>query len=172
MTKKEVIAKAKEFCKENNVNDYPVEIVSLCNKFGLKVYEKYLPSDVSGSIVVGSDKFDRYNSGNFIMINLMDSPQRRRFTIAHELAHFILHKEPGQALYAHRDAGQHDQTEVEANIFASYVLMPDELIKDALDRLEDHRHLPLSVKVGYISREFAVSRDAAQVRLAQFGITS
>lgn len=172
MTKKEVIAKAKEFCNEHNVNDYPVEIISLCNKFGLKVYERYLPSNVSGSIVVGSGKFDRYNSGNFIMVNLMDSPQRRRFTIAHELAHFILHKESGQALYAHRDAGQHDQAEVEANTFAAYVLMPDELLKDALERLGDHKQLPLPVKVNYISREFAVSRDAAQVRLAQFGITS
>lgn len=170
MNRREIISKAKEFCKENEVSEYPVPIIGLCNKQGLKVYEEYLPEDVSGFIVVQNDNFAHYNTGRLIVANLLDSPKRRRFTIAHELAHYILHKGSDNTLYAHRDAGQRGEIETEANIFASYILMPDNLLEDALKTLGNAKALPPFILVEIISNEFAVSLEAAQIRLQQHGV--
>ena len=56
MNKREVIAKAEEFCKKHNINQYPVRIASLCSHYDLSVREEYLPENVSGFIVVQKEK--------------------------------------------------------------------------------------------------------------------
>lgn len=171
MRKSEIIEKAKEVCKEKNVSEYPVKIVDLCKKYGITVYEEYLPSQVSGFIVIQDEKFNKYDSGKVIVVNLSELGSRRRFTVAHELGHYILHRKEDEPLYAHRDSGADGQIEQEANIFASNILMPEELVRHALD-LNDKPLVELSdfYKIGYIANQFAVSRTAAQVRLEQLGI--
>lgn len=173
MEKKDVIQKAKNFCQEHNISNYPVNIVNLCSQNGLKVFEEYLPNDVSGFIVVQPDDFENYKTGKLIVVNLSDIPKRRRFTIAHELAHYILHKQESATLYAHRDAGQHGGIETEADTFASNILMPENLVRIAIKRLESESRvkLPLSMKISYISNEFAVSLEAARIRLENLGIS-
>ncbi|MBQ8836416.1 MAG: ImmA/IrrE family metallo-endopeptidase [Clostridia bacterium] len=172
MVKSEIIEKAKEFCEEHNINSYPVKIVDLCSKYGISVFEEYLPDDVSGIIAVRDEIFDDFNTNRLIVVNLSDSARRRRFTIAHELAHYMLHRN-GSQIYAHRDAGQNGGIENEANVFASNILMPEHLVRSALSHLEDESwgFIPSSVKAEYIADEFAVSVSAAQVRLEQLGIS-
>ena len=167
MNKREVINKAENFCYQNGIDEYPVKIVSICQKYGFSVYEKYLPTDVSGYVVDQEDPFLDFNTGKVIVANLYDSARRRRFTIAHELAHAILHKEEGSALFAHRDAGQTGPLEVEANTFAAVILMPEELVRLALKKLEQNyaQYISPETKVRYIAAAFAVSVDAAAVRL-------
>lgn len=169
MRKEDIINKAKEFCIENNVNDYPVRIIDLCKAYGISVFEKYLPENVSGYIVIQSKEFRDYNTNKVIVVNLSDSASRRRFTIAHELAHFLLHKKEDETLFAHRDAGQNGGIEHEANIFASNILMPEELVRKALNDIDADNWGELfnSTKIDYIARCFAVSSSAAEVRLKQ-----
>ena len=50
MDKFEVIRMAEEFCRNNELDEYPIEIIPLCNKYGILVYEDQLPKDVSGFI--------------------------------------------------------------------------------------------------------------------------
>lgn len=173
MRKSEVVKRAEQFCRENNIKDYPVKIISLCKKYNISVFEKYLPEEVSGFIVIQGENYKDYGTGRLIVVNQSDVPSRRRFTIAHELAHYLLHRPGGdeEELFAHRDAGQYGGMETEANIFASNILMPKELVSEALSRLKaDVGGKPFeSVKVLYIAQEFAVSRPAAEVRLRQLG---
>lgn len=171
MNKEKIIQRATEFCAENDIKSYPVNIVEICSRYGFKVFEEYLPTGVSGFVVVHKENFDKYDTNRLIVVNLLDSARRRRFTIAHELAHFILHGENGE-VYAHRDAGQNGGIENEANVFASNILMPKELIESALSHLEDEvwGEIPASVKVSYIANNFAVSLPAARVRLEQLGL--
>lgn len=172
MTKEQIITQANEFCKSNNIDNYPVNIVELCKRYGFKVFEEYLPSEVSGFIVAQQDNFRNYGSNKVIVANLADSARRRRFTIAHELAHYMLHKDQSETFYAHRDAGQNGGIETEANIFASSILMPEVLVKQALSELlsPENRMLTNNEKVNYISDLFAVSIPAAKVRLDQLHI--
>lgn len=168
MTKGKIVELAKEFCSKNRIADYPVHIVDLCKQYGIDVFEKYLTPGVSGFIVIQEENFKDYGSNHVIVANLHDSASRRRFTIAHELAHFILHKKPDEALFAHRDAGQTNYMEYEANTFAANILMPEDLVKDVLSQIEsEDGELFISTKIRCVSDAFAVSTAAARVRLEQ-----
>lgn len=172
MKQSEVKKKAEDFCNKNGINSYPVEIVRICKENGLKVFEEYLEPDVSGLIVVDEKNWSKYDTKQFILVNLAESAARRRFTIAHELAHFILHRN-GNQLYAHRDMSNEGSVrssiEQEANYFAANVLMPEALVREKVDDLKNEiwGTLPNFVLVREIADNFAVSESAAEVRLRQ-----
>lgn len=165
-----IVEKAEKFCREYGINEYPVKIVDICQKLGLSVFEEQLPKNVSGLILVQNDDFKNYGTGKLIVINANDSAQRRRFTIAHELAHYMLHRN-GDELYAHRDANNPaNREEYEANEFASNILMPRELVKQAIDEAGVlWNDAPDSMKITHIANRFVVSTSAAAVRLSQLG---
>lgn len=176
MRQSEVKKKAQEFCNKNGISSYPVEIVRICKENGLKVFEEYLNQDVSGLIVVDDKVWTKYNTNQFILVNLAESATRRRFTIAHELAHFVLHRN-GSKLYAHRDMTSNDSNfrssiEQEANYFAANVLMPEELIRNKVEEIREDTWgvLPNFVLIREIADNFAVSESAAEVRLRQLEI--
>ena len=172
MTKKEVVRRAKNFCNKYSIKSYPVDIIKLCNQVGLKVFEEYLPAEVSGFIIIQNDSIPKYGINKVVVVNLQDSPTRRRFTIAHELAHFVLHRDESELLYAHRDAGQNNYIEQEANLFASNILMPEELVKAELSKCQ-HQYfgnIPNHIKTKYIANVFAVSESAAAVRLSLLNV--
>ncbi len=175
MRQSEVEKKAIEFCNDNGIDSYPVEIIKICNNYGLKVFEEYLPRDVSGLIVVDDKIWQKYETNQFILVNLADSAVRRRFTIAHELAHYILHRN-GNKLYAHRDSDVEgvikSSIEREANFFAANVLMPEKLIEEKVEDVKQGvgDKVPNFVLVKEISDYFAVSESAAEVRLKQLDI--
>lgn len=170
VSRREAIRKAEEFCQKHQINEYPVGIISLCRKLDIQVFEEYLEPDVSGFIIIKPDGiYPKYNTGRLIVANASDSAQRRRFTVAHELGHYILHRKNEEELYAHRDAGANGGMESEANIFASVILMPEELVKDSLKNLG--KNVPFSIKAACVSRDFAVSMDAARIRLNELGIS-
>jgi Zn-dependent peptidase ImmA (M78 family) len=72
-------------------------------------------------------------SGFSIVINATESLPRKRFTVAHEIAHFILHRDDLQngivedALF--RNSGLSNKKETEANKLAADILMPYPLIE-------------------------------------------
>lgn len=168
-TKNEVIKKAKAFCKENQIITCPVNIIDICNEKGIKVLEAYLPPEVSGYIMTSKNGVPGYDADQVIIVNLSDAPTRRRFTIAHELAHYVLHKKPEDDIYAHRDVGEYNSKEREANIFASNILMPEELVREEIRRLCDTMWGDVSplIKINRVAERFAVSSSAAEVRLKE-----
>ncbi len=166
---KEVLAQAEEFCLIHDINKYPVNIAALCRKLGFEIYAENLPSDHSGFIIVHPKAKARYGSEKVIVVNSEESPLRQRFTVAHELAHYVLHSN-GEKVYAHRDIlpTQTDSAkETEANTFASAVLMPPDLIKKALEIFEGYALVDFSNerRIEFISKAFAVSKPAAAMRL-------
>ncbi len=171
MNRNEIVEKAKEICNQHGIASYPVNIVDLCNKHGLKVFEECLPPNVAGFIVVQKENFNKYNTNKLIVVNTANSPGRKRFTIAHELGHYVLHNKSGE-LYAHRDAGQSGGIETEANVFASCVLMPESAIDEAVQELKESfwGDIDDASLVHYISERFAVSNEAATVRLRQLKV--
>ena len=167
--KKEIEQLAENFCRKNNIFNYPVPIVKICEQNDIQVFEKYLPNQTSGFIVIQEEDFNNYKTGRLITINLSDTAARRRFTIAHELAHYVLHKSSNEKLYAHRNIGEVTEEEQEANLFASCILMPKSLIMAALKKLDEDflGDVTSHAKIMFISSRFAVSRAAAEVRLKQ-----
>lgn len=175
MKQSEIRKKAEEFCRTNGIKSYPVEIVRICKENGIKVFEEYLDSDVSGLIVVDEKNWEKYETNQFIIVNLAESAVRRRFTIAHELAHYILHRN-GNRLYAHRDmtsdSSARSSIEQEANYFAANILMPETLVREKVEDIKNEiwGKLPNFVLVREIADNFVVSESAAEVRLRQLEI--
>ena len=137
-----------------------VNITQLAYKLGLNVYSSVM-SKTSGYI-----KYE--GSSKNIYVNSLDSVRRQRFTIAHELGHFLLHnqlleKQGGSVLYRNENRGI---LEEQANSCAAALLMPRSMVKSLFNRTS----LPISEKVFELANNFNVSVEAMYVRLSILGL--
>lgn len=94
-------------------------------------------------------------------------PTRRRFVIAHELGHFELHPDSNHVAVAVCTAADikeiYDEgTEVEANTFASELLMPESLWKSEVDVEK-----PSLDVIRELAEDFEVSLTAAAIRFVK-----
>ena len=100
---------------------------------------------------------------------------RRRFTAAHELGHFVLHKDRMAGFIADADISETDEAngdmEREANRFAAELLMPKEVIEARAEELEkEHGACPRVVLAYRLASELLVSREAMRYRLKTLGV--
>lgn len=94
--------------------------------------------ELHGVIVVEIDAFEKFDGVSFsteegypvIVINRNFSNDRKRFSIAHELGHIIMHVAGNFPIPKHRDK------ENEANKFASEFLMPKDSIRNSIRNLK------------------------------------
>jgi Zn-dependent peptidase ImmA (M78 family) len=111
---------------------------------------------------------DRDKSYGSILVNSGSSQRRRRYTIGHELMHFLSERhEPTEDqgfvctkvdMLSPSRVGQHLRQEEEANTFAIELLAPEQLIKKYLVRAADLEHVIAISNERDISREAAVRR--------------
>ncbi len=133
----------------------PVDVIGMAKAMGLKLSKTAeWENGLSGMI-------RREEDGNYrIIVNANHSLHRQRFTIAHELAHFILHKPligdelTDDALYR---SGLSNGIEMEANDLAADILMP----RAQVLRFTRNREMTSSV----MAKEFNVSQSAMATRL-------
>ena len=100
--------------------------------------------------------------GRAIVPNGAGDSGRKRFTIAHEIGHFVLHQEgcrpePGAAV---NEAGRVEEREADA--FAAELLMPEPLVREAV-----REQGPDSAR---LAERFEVSRKAMRARLRHLGM--
>jgi hypothetical protein len=69
----------------------PVNIAGLAKALGLAVRQAYLAPHIAGEIF--PDLYRGGPSGYTIRVNASDSPRQKRLTVAHEIAHFLRHRE-------------------------------------------------------------------------------
>ena len=101
------------------------------------------------------------NGQHVITVNSLETEERQRFTLCHEIAHIILelpsnHKETPSWSYAKRDIN-----EVMCDIFAAELLMPYKMWKEKVPKDE-----PSGEVIKYMATEFGVSFPAAASRYA------
>lgn len=142
----------------------PVQMIPIAEALGLSCYKTLdWPDTISGMIV--RDITRGGPSGFAIYVNGKHSEVRRRFTIAHEVAHFVLHRDligdgiTEDALYR---SGLSDAVEREANGLAAEVLMPRHLVRDAVSQGQRD---PAT-----LAGKFDVSQQAMDYRLANLGL--
>ena len=103
-----------------------------------------------------------------IAYNGKSRPERQRFTIAHELGHFIMHRAQRQRFNCdkqsvHTGIETLRDIEREADDFASNLLMPGDLLRDWIaNQRIDFRVL------GDIAQRFQVSLEALCIRYIKF----
>jgi len=138
----------------------PVPIVDLCHAEGIKVLESgFTDPEISGLIFGVEGRYTIY-------INQDDPSTRKRFTIAHELGHYLLHLRDQESDKGFRDLRQPIQTalrnpdnispyEREANLFAAAILMPEPQVLE---------YEPVADVVS-LAQIFSVSAQAMRIRL-------
>src|ERR1700741_3403986 len=75
---------------EAGIVSAPVAVNQIAKSKGAAVVPYELGDEVSGELVVGENR-------GTIVYNIAHHPNRQRFTIAHELGHFILHLGKGKS---------------------------------------------------------------------------
>lgn len=129
----------RQLAEKHNISLYPLDIEALTAKLGIVILKEDGEEDFSGCIEQRSD-------GRFYLsVNKYHNIRRQRFTIAHELGHYILHRnrlnEIGRETILMREPAALTQVEREANDFASELLIPkaviDAQISRGMNQIED-----------------------------------
>lgn len=106
---------------KNNISTQPLDVEGLCKLLNIDVaYADDLSADVSG-------KLTKTETGWLCIVNANHHSTRQRFTIAHELAHYILHRNQQSNFIDSTYFRKEDSIntmEYEANAFAADLLMP------------------------------------------------
>jgi Zn-dependent peptidase ImmA (M78 family) len=97
-----------------------------------------------------------------ILVSAFTGPERDRFTIAHELGHYVLHSDFGRKRIRAARFGS-DRVEWEANWFAAAFLMPETDFRDTCRRVGTNSTL--------VAARYLVSAKAAEVRMKALNIT-
>lgn len=165
-----------EVLAEHGVVEPPIKVEALARAKGLPIVEQALESDVSGALVSLGNK----NHG--IAVNAAHAPVRKRFTIAHELGHFLLGHDPGDHLdwgftvlrRDGRSSEANDFQEIEANFFAASLLMPKHMLRADVDLKRGfHGEVELDeAEIMTLAKKYGVSRAAMEYRLKNLGFMS
>jgi predicted transcriptional regulator len=138
----------------------PVELDRITRALGLAVA---VDPRLSPGI---SSKIDVQGARVLITVNGGHAPQRQRFTLAHAIAHCILHREAiGTSLVEDghlRGAGLAPALDAEADRYAADLVMPANLVSSFWNQ-----GVRSAAEMG---RRFDVTPEAAQSRLSELGI--
>lgn len=148
----------------------PVPVWELARAQGARIALESLDGDLSGFLY-------RDSSQTVIGVNTQHASVRQNFTIAHELGHMLLHDQ--EQLHLDRsfttmrlrdDVSSQgvDEDEIEANLFAAELLMPDTFLRRDLSGrrtidLYDEDVIP------EMARKYGVSVQALTIRLQYLG---
>jgi len=145
--------KANEILRKYHIRKPPVPVKDIIVKMGLNVRSYDLSDDVSGILVIENDK-------GSIGFNPKNSKTRQRFTLAHELGHFLFHHQSKSNYTAHEIKQEQD-----ANMFAAALLMPKEFLQAELAR-KDYNDLAEADFISALAKVFDVSIQAMTYRIA------
>lgn len=128
-------------------------------KRDIKVFFLALPETVSGMFVYQKD------IGGCILVNASHSSGRQLFSLAHEYAHHLFHREKeGYTAYLSEESVVKTTRELQANKFAAEFLMPKDGIREMF-KLRVKEQEATAQDIIYIADYFGVSFQALVYRL-------
>lgn len=144
-------------------NNRAKKIIEFARFLGFKVFQKNLelPERIYGMIAVDKKYEEKFGTDKIIILDEQDSYYHKRFVVAHELGHYLLHYEENGTLYeTYRGSSAHgDEREQEANKFAAALLMPAEEFRNVSNLYDGD--------VGALSTLFEVPEEAVRRRFKE-----
>ncbi|OGU75443.1 MAG: hypothetical protein A2V93_11975 [Ignavibacteria bacterium RBG_16_34_14] len=153
---------ARKVLKDHKITSIPTDLKKIFDKLGLQFIELDNPSDIDGAIIEIDGK------PRIAVLNKAKSISRQRFTLAHELGHiFLSHNKRDFYEVVENESEVPDSPsekakpskEIEADVFASELLIPYQQLKKHHDRVNDLEN---------ISRLFQVSKDTMSIAIANY----
>jgi Zn-dependent peptidase ImmA (M78 family) len=148
---------------DNKIKNVPVDLEKVASKLGLSIEFQPMDGEMSGCLIRNE------NGGATIGINSHEHSNRQRFTLAHEIAHFILHK--GESTFIDRNFYRNSKDgdsveEMEANDFAAQLLMPEEFLAKDIEDLQKSEDIENGDAIQDLAKKYKVSKQALMFRLA------
>jgi Predicted Zn peptidase len=150
---------ARKFRLDNGISlTEAINIKSLLRKLNILTVFRPLSEEFCGMSLLS------HNGSKFILINSNNAKGRQHFTIAHELYHLFIDKNPAPHICQSIDEGK-DIAEINANMFAASLLMPEDGLFEFISQEEiKSKSINLSTIIK-IEQYFSVSRSALLFRL-------
>lgn len=144
-----------EILIQNNVCELPVKVIPICKNMDIPVYTYEKSSKIISELQYEKycENNDGFSFNGAIYFNDKCSPQRQRFTIAHELLHVIRHE---NSLYNQEPSETDDEKETEANIFASRLLAPACVLWGL--KVSNYKHIQSLCNVSKTAARFRMER--------------
>ena len=121
--------RALQVLEASGITEPVIDAVKIANENGISVKEIEMPKshgDVAGFL--NKEEKTIYVAKN-------DAQTRQLFTVAHELGHYFLsHQNYSVLLRIPNKEGLYTEKESEANSFAAYLLMPDFLMREYMEK--------------------------------------
>lgn len=153
-----------ELLDRHSLTTAPVPVERIAAAEGIAISKKPLDDDVSGFLL-------RAGANKVIGVNSTQAANRRRFTVAHELGHALLHE--GGELHVDRgfrinfrdvnSSLASDIEEIEANTFAAWLLMPTRFLLKQVG--SSHLDIDDGDEVAKLAKRYGVSTQAMTYRL-------
>lgn len=148
----------------HEIEDLPAEVPleDLCKALDIASISKLNTAAFEGALIT-----DAVKSSGDILLNASSPRHRSRFSLAHELGHFLIEAHRPRAgsqvecalgdlhLLNSRDRDRRRRIEAEANTFAAHLLMPSKRIREAVGR----NGVSLEALVA-MALDFGVSKEA------------
>lgn len=165
----EIERRATELLKSVKAMDVPVRVDAVAHRLGVRVEFVPLGEEVSGLLIIENDQ-------GTIGINETHPLVRQRFTLAHEIGHYVLHRGQSELFIdknftavfrdSRSSSGEH-RAEIQANQFAAALLMPRSLLEAEISA----RGFDLGDEwaLEKLAADFIVSTQAMAFRLSNLG---
>lgn len=163
--------KATQLLDKAGVRGPQVDIERIARDQGTQIQKRPVEDDVSGFL------FRDNNLGSAVIgVNSRQHKNRQRFTVAHELGHLLLHSQSGVHVDHHfqvknrdgRSSQGTDIEEVEANLFAAEILMPEQFLRADIQNLcfdfENEQD------IAELAARYGVSKQAMSYRLSSLSL--
>ncbi|RYZ90656.1 MAG: ImmA/IrrE family metallo-endopeptidase [Proteobacteria bacterium] len=184
MSKSRIQIRVENLLTEAAITSPAIPVEKLARNLGVQINFAPFEGDLSGLIY--REQTPEGNHATVIGVNSLHSPNRRRFTVAHEIGHLVLGHLDSLEQEIHidrnfigirrdgRSALAVDNKEIAANQFAAELLMPTEMLKndfevfraDSIDGF-DYEDDELA---SALADRYKVSLQAMVIRLTRLGL--
>ena len=149
---------ARKILAESKVKSPPVDLLQILSTHGI-AYEEVedFPDTVDALIVEDGPKI-------YAAVNARQHPHRRRFSLAHELGHYFMHRDgmPEEPITIDNPpsddlgAATKSPAEIEADLFAGELLVPLEMLKPHVQK-----------RIPELSKLFLVSEQVISIAISR-----
>ena len=163
MNTKQIDIQAEKILSGFGLKDIPVPIEKIVKSFDIEIGRA--PSSKFSGLLLRKD------GKSLIGINSSETFARQRFSMAHELGHFILHETNDTFVdYRNNQKGvPRTQKEMEADTFAASLLMPKTFLERDFQKLAQNGFNP--EYIGILAETYQVSSEAMSYRLISLHLT-
>ncbi|KUP25799.1 ImmA/IrrE family metallo-endopeptidase [Paenibacillus sp. DMB5] len=165
------VKSAEKLLNKHRITTPPINVESIAKNLNIDIQYEPFDGQLSGVLIR-----DSQTSTYVIGVNDKHKKNRQRFTIAHEIGHFLLHKghethiDTAITVNFRNSISSNGlrSEEIEANAFAAALLMPEELLEEYINENYDgYIDYNDDEQIKTMADAFGVSTQALMIRLGK-----